>query len=97
MNTAIDQARAWRRGKGQINPSSLHALAKDDAQRILDSLRDGAEVIDNETLVLLHSHLTVTELTATIYRHAMVESGAIEDAAARLPYNPCPICGHAFS
>jgi hypothetical protein len=97
VNTAIDQARAWRAGKGQISPSSLHALAKDDAQRILDAMRDGAEVTENEILVQLYSHLTVTELTATIYRHAMIECGAIEDARARLPYNPCPVCGYAFS
>jgi hypothetical protein len=96
VEQCIERAREIR-GQDGINPSELHRLAKEDAAAILDWYRDNASTLHSLPVMRAFSHLTVTELTASIYRHAMIECGAMEEAATGKPFDPCPICGHSFS
>lgn len=94
MNAAIEQARAWRKEPDKLNPSGLHRLAKADAEALMAGLAEVAAEAPEGHLRLLHTHLTVTELGATIYRHAMYEAGAMIDVSTGKPFEVCPYCGH---
>lgn len=100
MNDAIEHARRIRRLGEELHPNQLYTHAKNDAEALMQALLDGT--VDNpdsgRNLIMrtIYSHLTVDELAATIYRHAMFEAGAIVEAHSREPYNICPICGHGF-
>lgn len=96
MNRAIEDARQARTDGRTLNPSALHRLAKEDAGEILNALQDGVEITDNDLMRLLYGHLTVDELAATIYRHAMYEAGAIVDAHTKRAYEVCPYCAYRF-
>lgn len=96
MNRAIEEARRLRQDGGTPNPSALHRLAKEDATDILNALQDGVEITDNDLMRLIFGHLTVDELGATVYRHAMIEAGAVIDARTKQAYEVCPYCAYRF-
>lgn len=96
MNTAIESARQARSEGSALNPSALHRLAKGDALVLMAGLMEVAAEAPEGHLRLLHSHLTATELGATIYRHAMYEAGAMLDVSTGKPFEVCPYCAYRF-
>jgi hypothetical protein len=98
MNATIEKARELRENDETPSPSALYKLAKDDAQAILDWIRDHGPLLAMADAVKeLYRHLTRDELAACIYRHAMIEAGAVIEARTRKPYDICPVCAHDFT
>lgn len=92
---AVTVARVMRdAGPDTIKPHRLYELAGEDADDLLERWHAQAKGGASMEIAL---HLDRDGLAAAIYRHAMIEAGAVIRAEDNEHYDPCPRCGHDFS